>query len=120
MSVIRCCDLCGKPLMSKSYKRYKIKREWYSYPFGGWERIEAHDDCVRKLLGKRRDDCPLVPVQPHGRLIDADTLEVDIRKDAKDPWYEETSPLNWADAFYEFADMVADAPTIIPASEEGE
>lgn len=54
MSTIRCCDLCGKPLIAKSYTRYKIKREWYAYPFDrGWERIEAHDDCVRELLNKR-------------------------------------------------------------------
>ena len=26
------------------------------------------------LTDKRRDDCPLVPVPPHGRLIDADAL----------------------------------------------
>jgi len=26
------------------------------------------------LTDKRRDDCPLVPVPPHGKLIDADTL----------------------------------------------
>ena len=24
--------------------------------------------------GERRTDCPLIPVQPHGRLIDADAL----------------------------------------------
>lgn len=28
----------------------------------------------------RHDDCPLVPVPPHGRLIDADALEKDIDK----------------------------------------
>ena len=27
--------------------------------------------------GERRADCPLVPVPPHGRLIDADELEPD-------------------------------------------
>ena len=49
--------------------------------FGEWE-------------AKRLDNCPLVPVPPHGRLIDADACErLDMR-----PW---------------------DAPTIIPA-EEGE
>lgn len=68
----------------------------------------------------RIDDCPLVPVPPHGRLIDADALEHDIRKNAEDAWNKEASPINWADAFYELADMVADAPTIIPAEEASE
>lgn len=54
MSVIRCCDLCGKPLTKKSYTRYKIKREWYAYPGDrGWEYIDAHDDCVQALLNNR-------------------------------------------------------------------
>lgn len=32
------------------------------------------------LTDKRRDDCPLVPVPPHGDLIDRDKLEKDIDK----------------------------------------
>ena len=53
MSVIRYCDLCGKLLIAKPYKRYKIKREWYDLCDHGWELIEAHDDCVRELLNNR-------------------------------------------------------------------
>lgn len=54
MSIIRCCDLCGKSLIAKPYTRYKIKREWYAYPGDhGWELIEAHDDCIRELLNNR-------------------------------------------------------------------
>ena len=30
------------------------------------------------LADKRREDCPLVPVPSHGRLIDKDALEADI------------------------------------------
>lgn len=56
-----------------------------------------------------------VPVPPHGRLIDADALEHDYRENAEDAWNKEASPISWADAFDELADMVADAPTIIPA-----
>ena len=71
---------------------------------------------------ERPFDCPLVPVREHGRLIDADELEHDFREDAKDAWNKEASPISWADAFDELADMVADAPTIIPAeqAEDGE
>ena len=51
--------------------------------------------------------CPLVPVPPHGRLIDADEL---------------ASPWNWLDddgyPREQIIDRVNDAPTIIPAERE--
>ena len=43
----------------------------------------------------RLDSCPLVPIPPHGRLIDADALP--------------TSRVEWED--------IVNAPTIIPAEE---
>lgn len=61
--------------------------------------------------------CPLVSVPPHGRLIDADALEVAIQNEEE----------SFADSVYEFgiADgmalihtVVGDAPTIIEAEEE--
>ena len=54
---------------------------------------------------KRPDDCPLVPIQPHGRLIDADALEA--------------SCFMGSSSFYTQSDIDY-APTIIPASEEDE
>ena len=36
------------------------------------QRIGYWDDL---LTDKRRGDCPLIPVPPHGRLIDADAIE---------------------------------------------
>ena len=53
----------------------------------------------------RADDCPLVPVPKHGRLIDADAFEAFIRKDwdMNDHW---------------IADVVYSRPTIIPAEED--
>ena len=36
----------------------------------GYKYLIAHPE----LYDKRADDCPLVPVPPHGRLIDADAL----------------------------------------------
>ena len=56
-----------------------------------------------------------VPVPAHGRLGDLDELERDFREDAKGPWNMRAMPMNWADAFEEVADIVADAPTIISA-----
>ena len=60
-----------------------------------------------------------VPVPPHGRLGDLDELEKTFREDADAEWNRFACPVNWADAFDDVADMIADAPTIIPA-EEGE
>ena len=51
-------------------------------------------------------DCPIAPVPPHGRLIDADALVID----------------NGIKEIPEYYEVVCDAPTIIPAepAEEGE
>ena len=36
--------------------RYKIKKRWYSWPAdSGWETIDAHDECVKKLLNALDD-----------------------------------------------------------------
>lgn len=53
-------------------------------------------------IDKRRDDCPLVPVPDHGRLIDADALE--------------TAMFN--DPYQDFVHVLAQLPTIIPAEED--
>lgn len=57
---------------------------------------------------ERPDWCPLAPVPPHGRLIDADALE-------RDEVY--TSEYGFQEVFW--VAQIDDAPTIIPA-EEGE
>lgn len=61
----------------------------------------------------RRSDCPLIEVpEPHGRLGDLDAL----------PWYLANTSVKYAT--YEDWEMLCDAitaaPTVIPASEEGE
>ena len=59
-------------------------------------------------LSTRPRDCPLVPVPPHGRLIDADKLkEAAVSKD----WSDEDSE----DIVY--VSDIDDAFTIIPAGE---
>ena len=59
-------------------------------------------------LGEKTEDCPLVPVPPHGDLIDRDAL----------PW--EKQSLMVADEDWALpCVLIEDAPTIIPA-EEGE
>ena len=57
--------------------------------------------CTRERL----DNCPLAPVPPHGRLIDADTCE--------DYFYEHLSDAGMAGAMNAINEM----PTIIPAEE---
>ena len=55
MGYVRVCDLCGKPLQEIG-REYKIKKRWYSWPAdSGWETIDAHDECVKKLLNARDD-----------------------------------------------------------------
>ena len=49
-------------------------------------------------------DCPIIPVPPHGRLIDADAFEDFIRKD-------------WDKNDHWIAEVVYSRPTIIPAEE---
>ena len=68
------------------------------------------------------DDCPLIPVPPHGRLIDADALMETFRErkrptlsDGKDGSKERVRYLD----FISTLQAIKDAPTIIPA-EEGE
>lgn len=58
---------------------------------------------------KKRDDCPLVELPPHGRLIDADALFNNLERTG---WYD--------NADRDIAeDLVLAAPTIIDA-EDGE
>ena len=62
---------------------------------------------------KRPDDCPLIPVPDHGRLIDADALEEELYT----TWMETED--------YEFANhdswkTLHSAPTIIPADKEAD
>ena len=52
--------------------------------------------------------CPLISVPEHGRQIDADAVSLDGGPYEYDEWCK------WALEQYQ------DAPTIIPASEEGE
>ncbi len=71
-----------------------------------------------------KDECTIItgakaiPVPPHGRLGDLDELEKSFREDADEEWNRFAAPVNWADAFDDVANIIADAPTIIPAEEE--
>ena len=95
--------------MPKNCEECAIKSwdtEDYVCPFSG----------VSTLCISRQDDCPLIPVPEHGRLIDADALFAKIEKSAVmakqeynfDSWY----------ACCVSANFVLGAPTIVPQDEQ--
>ena len=58
---------------------------------------------------KRQEWCPLVEVpEPHGRLIDADSLNLDYEVEMADDW----------NTAHEIANCVKYAPTVIEAEDE--
>lgn len=64
------------------------------------------------MLENRRDDCPLVEIPPHGRLIDANVLmENEENISFKDEWH-----MTVTEAFVSVKN-IAHAPTIIEAEE---
>ena len=60
----------------------------------------------------------LIPVQPHGRLIDETDVIKHFVELANDPWNQNVCT-SWSNAFAEAAGDICDMPTIIEA-EEGE
>ena len=69
---------------------------------------------LRKVNQDRPDNCPLVEIPPHGRLIDVKSLET---MNFTDGMYDAENKLFVP--FVEVASAIFDAPTIIEA-EEGE
>lgn len=92
-----------------------VRSDSPKYPFVDCKRIGRLGSVFNAASGIPVD-CPLVPVPEHGRLGDLDELEKTFREDADAEWNRFASPVNWADAFDDVANMIADAPTIIPAS----
>ena len=72
--------------------------------------VEAGHDSE---VWKRRDDCPLVEVPPHGRLIDADALNDLINKS-----YPMTDRVDVHNGYAICQIMIKDLPTVIEAEEE--
>lgn len=66
----------------------------------------------------KQPDCPLIPVPPHGRLIDADALKEAMARMV--PWAIVDPTANaFLDGLSAAYEAIQAAPTIIPA-EEGE
>lgn len=64
-----------------------------------------------ELYDKRSNDCPIIELPPHGRLIDADALKVD------DGWLVATRE-QFNHIQFVYANAIANSPTIIES--EGE
>jgi len=105
----------------------EMPKNCWSCPFVDGDDGFCHVDGLSRDPNEKTD-CPLVPVPPHGRLIDADALTDAI--DSTD-WYhqapnkEMVHGANSAEhqAWYKEQDVYAtveNAPTIIPADKEGE
>ena len=66
--------------------------------------------------GERCEDCPIIEVPPHGRLIDADALLVSIKEARKkQPEIAEV----YDDDYFLVAEWLTSAPTVIPADKDG-
>ncbi len=112
------CSDCWALDDDGDYPRCRITEEQRGYNF--------------RIREKRMDHCPLVPVTPHGRLIDADKLGIrDAEKQAYEAYLREKGedfieePLleylrGRSEGLTQASSHVRFAPTIIPASEEDE
>lgn len=83
--------------------------------------IDAESGCflekcyvIRRAGQDKPSWCPLVPVQPHGRLIDADALL------SQYTGYFWTAKTDYAEGLRDVANDIKQAPTIIEAEEEQE
>ena len=94
MEMPKSCDMCWALDDYGDYPRCRITEEQRGYNF--------------PIRQKRMDNCPLVPVPAHGRLIDADALR---------DWSDDSAMIAFD---YVTRSQINAAPTIIPASEEGE
>lgn len=66
--------------------------------------------------GERNEDCPITEVpEPHGRLIDADALKEAFCGNC----FADENPMECSEPCMDMR-IILEAPTVIPASEEGE
>lgn len=75
----------------------------------------GHGECGVSVDG----ECPLIELPDHGDLIDRDALEHEFICLSNDEWNKKTGT-SWASAFEAAADVVYNAPTVIPAERSEE
>ena len=117
---------CYHHKVDDGYYDYEICRASGTVFNDVYSSVTGHKDHINPFKA-RLDNCPLVPVPPHGRLIDADALMQEFEKaqrTMKQHGQEYScsflsSSQEISTEWYCVEDMVENAPTIIPA-EEGE
>lgn len=90
---------CPCELLGTGYDLY------CSFALGIPARVKEYYECCQN--NKRPSWCPLVSVPPHGRLIDADELLNDVRKNSES-YFADDFAHEWVDR----------QPTVIETSEE--
>lgn len=81
-----------------------------SFAYGVPARVQEYNECCEN--GTKPDWCPLIEVPPHGRLIDADALWVEINKicDRRD-----AGIISDLTCIQQLLSAVRHTPTVIPA-----
>ena len=101
--------------MSVYIKGMKMPTKWEACPFANeFAECTILQDSPMCTLNRMGNDCPLIPVPEHGRLVDVDALEQDaqIRLQICNKYG------NQFQKPYEVMRSIALAPTIIPADGE--
>ena len=94
---------CHHRKMDNGYYDYEVCLASGTVFNDGYASVTGHKDKIDPFKSRLKN-CPLVPVPPHGRLIDADAMEDELGQFCDDNWVYNT---------------LHHAPTIIEA-EEGE
>ena len=116
---------CYHHKVNDGYYDYDVCRASGTVFNDGYASVTGHKDHIDPFK-QTLDNCPLVPVPPHGRLIDADALLERFEKEEKaadehgrDFSFSFKSGGENCTEWWPVQQMLMDAPTIIEA-EEGE
>lgn len=109
------CDKCIYSSWSNFYQIYVCNAVKTETPilFDG-EQIKS----VAVKRSGRADNCPIMQIKPHGRLVDADALKESFYRNFDMIFETEFNYL--AKGLLFSAHILDDAPTVIPKDEDGE
>ena len=107
--------------MSILIKGMEMPKNCKHCKFRKTELQEDPDWCLiseESLFELAENDCPLIEIPPHGRLIDADELEV------QDGWLRDSKYFAQESSHthitFVYSNDIYNAPTVIPADKDGE
>lgn len=112
MEMPTCCwgCACYHRKVDDGYYDYDVCQASGTVFNDGYASVTGHKDKIDPFKA-RLDNCPLLPVPDHGRLIDADTMQ--------DEWFRLNFDRKISDgtlAYWNY--LLSQMPTIIPASKE--